>query len=574
MATQEVYLNQEKKNDCKKNLLSIGDGKIGRELFCLIKGRYRILYIRSPEELRVVNALELISQSEGYNIFSWDCSRGLLDVISMEKVALESNEINSDAEAVLHYIVNKAKADHESLSSKERKNQPTGGDIFILLDFHYYLEGYPPIERLLKEFVSHTSLCCIVIISPVYVCPPTLNKIVTLLDFPLPSRKEIKSVLGRMCENIPATKFKKALDALKENEEEILKSTTGLTIMEAENAYAKSLVQTKTFDIPTILYEKKQTIKKSGILEYRDSRFTFDQIGGLGALKSWLQLRKLAFKEDALKFGLDAPKGILLLGIPGTGKSCSADALAHLYKLPLLRLDVGALFQSHVGESEQNARMAIHMAESVSPTIFWIDEIEKGLGGVQSSNYTDGGVANRVFGTLLTWLQEKEEPVFVVATANNILGIPPEFMRAGRFDEIWFLDLPDKEQRKEVLSCLLLKKKRDPQDFDLDRIAAESEHYSPAELEKAINNALFIAYSEDKRQLKTEDIVSEIHNFQPLYNSRREEIQEMRTWALGEHGKGGRARLANASASVSPSHPLKSKTKELGRHIDLSENDL
>lgn len=252
-----------------------------------------------------------------------------------------------------------------------------------------------------------------------------------------------------------------------------------------------------------------------------------------------------------------------------TGKSMVSDALASLYEMPLLRLDIGALFSAHIGESEENTRNAIQTVEAISPAILWIDEIEKGIGGVQSSNQTDGGVTNRVFGTILTWMQEKTCPVFIIATANNLKGIPPEFQRAGRFDEMFFLDLPNHEQRMEVLKCLLLKKGRVPEDFDLHVISSSAENYSPAELEKGIDNALFIAYADSKRGMTTQDIVSEIGKFQPLYNSRHEEIQEMKEWALGIDGQGGRARLAN-SVSVKKNYT----PKDTGRQIDISEDDL
>jgi len=246
-----------------------------------------------------------------------------------------------------------------------------------------------------------------------------------------------------------------------------------------------------------------------------------------------------------------------------TGKSMTADALASLYEMPLLRLDIGSLFSAHVGESEEKARKAVSMAESIAPCILWLDEIEKGLGGVQSSNHTDGGVTNRVFGTLLTWMQEKEAPVFVVATANNISAIPPEFQRAGRFDEMFFLDLPDETQRQEVFKCLLEKISRKPKDFNLKQLAKESENYSPAELEKGINNGLFVAYSEGRRPLTNEDIITEMKKFQPLYNTRKEEIEAMREWAAS-----GRARLANTVSNKSY------ETKDLGRQIDTTGFDI
>ncbi len=228
-----------------------------------------------------------------------------------------------------------------------------------------------------------------------------------------------------------------------------------------------------------------------------------------------------------------------------TGKSMTCDALAAAYEMPLLRLDFGAVFSSHIGESEQNIRQCLAMAEAVSPAILWIDEVEKGIGAVESSNATDGGVTNRVFGTMLTWMQDKTAPVFVVCTANNVFGIPPEFMRAGRFDEIFFIDLPNDEQREEITEKLLRRKKRKPENFEIDDIVSVTKNYAPVEIEKGIDNGLFVAYADGKRELTTEDIVLEIQKFSPLYNLRREEIDEMRRWAIGDDRRGGRAVLAN-----------------------------
>ena len=704
MSIETVVVSQDEKNKYRQKLLSIGDEKIGKELFYLIKSRYRTLYIRSHEENRVIEAFSLMSRIEGYDLFQWDCSRGLLNAFDKTQVVSGSNEIHENMEALLRYIIDQAKSDNES-------SKQSGGHIYILLDCHHYIKDSPTVERLFKQFSGFSSISHIVIVSPIYVDSPSLEKEFTLVDFPPPSRHEIKESFDRICTKISA-KFPSSRESAKKNEEEIIKAATGLTIAETENAYAKSLVKMKAFDIPTILEEKKQLIRKGGILEYRDSRFTFDQIGGLSAIKEWLSLRKLAFKEEAREYGLDVPKGLLILGIPGcvlgdtkirvkstvdnkeeeieiehffgicsdckdyqidtpegwqdidclikkknkncynlviddnpdlgcscdhyiqtfyrdmgedtyewktaeeiniwnfvvtrngnkkviakeflgkrdtfdlsiknkehryysndvvshnTGKSMLCDALAGFYKMPLLRLDMGSIFSSHVGDSEKNMRDVISLAEAISPCTLWADEIEKGIGGVQSSNMTDGGVTNRVFGTLLTWLQEKEKLVFVVCTANNIMGIPPEFMRAGRFDEIFFVDLPNKDQRREVISVLLIRKNRDPDKFDLSAISETSDNYSPAEIEKGINNAMFVAYSE-KREVNTKDVVSELGKFKPLYESRKEEILEMREWALGKDGVGGRARLANSVSDIKNyAH------KDTGRAIDLSEADL
>ncbi len=552
--------------DQKNKLKQIGDGKVGMELMYLVSSRYKVLYVVSNEERRVIDCFRAISLAEGYNLYQWDFTRGMLESHSMLQVSSGDNEINELPAAALSWIIDKAKEDYELMRLKKARG--CKGHIFMLLDFHNFLRGCEPeLERHIKHFSSIPSACCMVIVAPKFECPTSLEKEVTLIDFPYPSDFECRESLSMIKKDITA-QFPKARKFAQEREEDLLKAVRGLTLTEAENAYAKTLVKHKNFDVPTILEEKKQIIRKSGILEYRESRFRFDDIGGLNTLKEWLNLRKMAFMEEARKYGLSAPKGVLLVGIPGTGKSMICDALAHCYEMPLLRLDMGAIFSSHVGESEHNMREVIKSAEAIAPVILWIDEVEKGIGGVQSSNQTDGGVTNRIFGTLLTWMQEKESPVFVVCTANNVLSMPPEFMRAGRFDEIFFLDLPDKEQRAEVVSALLLRKNRNPDEFDLDGIADVCDKYSPAELEKAINNALFIAYSDKAREVRTDDIISEIGKFQPLYNTRRDEIEAMREWALGEDGSGGRAVLANSPTEKSFDY----SNADIGRGITFSED--
>lgn len=714
-------------NNAKKTLLAYGDGKVGKEIYHMLLSGYRLLYIQSHEEDRVIRCFQQMSVMRGYNLIRWDCSRGLCDVQTDEKINNKNNEVHNDPNAVLSYILDHAKSDEQKSDDDRIKNTQT---IYFLLDFHHYLNEVPPIERQLKEFSTIKSDCYIVIISPVCVIPPTLEKLVTLIDFPLPSLNEILTKLEDIVSDA-RDRFPKAAENIEKNnnnKEEVIKAVTGLTLEEAENAFARSLVDKKIFDIPTILSEKKQIIKKSGVLEYIEPHSSFADIGGLDTLKEWLIQRKLAFREDALEFGLPSPKGILVVGTPGCGKSFSITALAHEYEMPLVRLDMGSVFKSYVGESEKTISQAIKVIESIAPCvtgdtrillgdgeevsayeifneyeikkrieddnsvqiffeepvllmgynpmrgvdepvnmnsmvrrknieklikitidngesikvtpdhklcnengywekakdltieskllfrdkdldyvnfhnisgierveiesyvydpccvfphtyiangfinhncICWVDEVEKGLGGVQSSNNTDGGVTSRVFGTMLTWLNEKTSMAFVAATANNVLSIPPEFMRAGRFDEIFFLDLPDFDQRCDVLEKLIIRKKRDPNKFNLQVISQSCDNYSPAELEKAINNALFVAYADGKREMTTQDIITESGKFQPLYNTRREEIEAMREWALGSKGVGGRARLANSSNKKRVKKEVPSVRK-----IDLSEDEL
>ena len=252
--------------------------------------------------------------------------------------------------------------------------------------------------------------------------------------------------------------------------ERVVEGALGLTLVEAENVFAKSAVRTHTFDLETILEEKKQIIRKSGLLEYYEHREEFSDVGGMEILKDWLVKRRSAFASRARDFGLPLPKGILLIGVPGTGKSLTAKAVGALWQMPLLRLDVGKIFGGLVGSSEENIRTVIKTAEAIAPAILWIDELEKGFSGTASSGQTDGGTTSRVFASFITWLQEKTTPVFVIATANNVQQLPPELLRKGRFDEIFFCDLPDREDRRQIIDIHLRKKKRDPGQFDMDKL--------------------------------------------------------------------------------------------------------
>jgi SpoVK/Ycf46/Vps4 family AAA+-type ATPase len=271
-------------------------------------------------------------------------------------------------------------------------------------------------------------------------------------------------------------------------------------------------------------------VRKSGLLEYFAADEKLANVGGMECLKQWLSRRGSAFGEAARKFGLPEPKGLLLLGVQGCGKSLTAKAIASAWRLPLLRLDMGRIFSGLVGSSEENLRRAIRVAEGVAPAVLWVDEIEKGMSGVASSGRTDGGVSARVFGALLTWLQEKTAPVFVVATANQIEALPPELLRKGRFDEIFFIDLPAAPEREEILRIHLARRGRKPEGFPLDALAAAAEGFSGAELEQAVISALYDAFAEAK-ELAPAHVERALRETVPLAVTMREEIERLREWA-------------------------------------------
>jgi len=405
--------------------------------------------------------------------------------------------------------------------------------VFLLKDFHPYLEQ-PVVVRRMRDVAAklRVSYKTVIILSPVLKIPIELEKDISVLDVPLPAEDDLRKILETVMKQAKRDiRFK--VDISHEVEGKMVTATCGLTEEEAENAFAKALVNDGRFtedDLPTIINEKKQIIRKTGVLEYYDFSESFETVGGLSRLKLWLKNRAAAFGAEAREFGLPEPKGLLLVGVQGCGKSLTAKAVASLWKLPLLRLDVGNLFGSFIGSSEENMRKAIKIAEGLSPAVLWLDEIEKGFSGVSSSGMSDGGTTARVFATFLTWLQEKTKPVFVVATANAIDQLPPEMLRKGRFDEIFFIDLPTVEERKRIFEIHLKKRKRDPNRFAVEHLARNCEGYSGAEIEQAIISALYNAFAL-KREISNEDILKAVGESVPLSTMMSEQIEDFREWA-------------------------------------------
>jgi SpoVK/Ycf46/Vps4 family AAA+-type ATPase len=309
----------------------------------------------------------------------------------------------------------------------------------------------------------------------------------------------------------------------------------GMTSMEADLAFCLAAVKDDLGENApyTVSSEKEQIIRKSGILDYFPKNESLKDVGGMEMLKDWLLKRQKAYEKKARDFGLQEPKGLLLLGVPGCGKSLTAKSIASYWNMPLLRLDIGKVYQGLVGSSEDNIRKAIATAEAVAPCVLWIDEIEKGLSGVQSSGSTDGGVTSRIFSTILTWMQEKTSPVFVVATANNINLLPPELLRKGRFDEIFFVDLPTLKERENIFSIHLKKKGQNPKEFPLETFSKQTEGFNGAEIEECIKEAMFTAYvsNPENPKLEAKHIMDAINLTVPLSTTMREQISALRGWA-------------------------------------------
>ena len=492
------------------------------EVADLVRARYPLIYIVSHEESRVEKALRKLCIEREMRLEVWSITEG------MRVIANGSGDRDIK----------------DPLKALEHVNRAEGRALYVLRDFHPFTKD-PSVVRRLRDLASslRRTQKSLLWLSPVQKIPPELEKSVSAIVYwDLPTRGEIEGIARSLVPQAPAaTQQQVAGDA--GFLEKVVESALGLTEVEAENVFAKSMVRTKTFDIKTILDEKKQIIRKSGMLEYYEASEEVSDIGGLDALTGWLAKRRHAFGQKARDFGLPVPKGILLIGVPGTGKSLTAKAVGSLWEMPLLRLDVGKIFAGLVGSSEENIRNVIRTAEAIAPAILWIDEIEKGFSGTGSSNMSDGGTTSRVFGSFITWLQEKTSPVFVIATANDVSQLPPELLRKGRFDEIFFCDLPSAAERRQIFDIHIRKKGRDPAGFDLDKLVDATPEFSGAEIEQAVIAALYDAF-DSGRDLDNAGLAGALDEIVPLSVTMRERIERMREWA--------RTRARAASGPVTP----------------------
>jgi ATP-dependent 26S proteasome regulatory subunit len=509
------------------------------ELEVLVRARYPVIYVISWEEQRVLLQVTRIATRLNKKVFEWSVNTGLIPGGTNFQSRKGRDTATQDPLVALGTVI-----DHV---------EPA---LYVFKDFHPFLKCQNmAIIRRMREAAGalKNTYKTVVVVSPMLEIPPELEKDVTIIDFDLPRENDFAALLGRIIEEVKGNpKLNVALQP--SMREQIVHALLGLTLSEAENVLAKTLVQHRGLgpqSLDVINAEKKQIIRKSGLLEYYDAEETMESVGGLDALKSWLVKRSVVFSEQARRFGLPAPKGVLLLGVQGCGKSLMAKTVSNIWQLPLLRFDVGRVFGSLVGSSEQNVRRAIQVAESVAPVVFWIDEIDKAFRGSRGSGAsTDAGTSSRVFSTFLTWLSEKKSPVFVIATANDISALPPELLRKGRFDEIFFVDLPLTPERRDIFRVHLKKRKMDPAKFDLEALAREADGYSGAEIEEAIISAMFDTFY-DKQELTTARVLESVRQTVPLSRTMKEDIDELRKWAASrarpatspeaaQEGQGGR----------------------------------
>lgn len=492
------------------------------DLTTYIRAGYPIINIISSEEDRVVELIEeLIRQKEmarrPRKLFVWTISRGIVD---METHAIIKEEYRRP-EQVLAFI-----------------SAYCEGALFILKDFHPYLKDSFPnaalIIRMLRDLAPELKGAprTLIWISPLQHIPLELQKDVTVMDLPLPSENEYRQILYRLVNQVRANP-NVTIDLQPDDRDAIIKACQGLTRSEVENALAKAIVSQHGLtghEVKAILEEKAQIVRKAGILEYITPEANFTAIGGLERLKSWLRQRNDGFSQRARDFGLPHPRGVMLVGVPGCGKSLCAKAIAAEWQKPLLKFDLGRVFAGLVGESEERMRRALAAAEGVAPCVLWIDELEKGFAGIGAKG--DSGVASRIFGALLTWMEEKTQPVFVAATANDISQLPPELLRKGRLDEIFFIDLPTEHQRREILAIHLARRQRIPENYDISGLVAITNGFSGAELEEVIVSGLYEAFTAPEKELNTEHLFQAAREIKPLARVRAQEIDLLRRWAI------------------------------------------
>src|SRR5437763_9281326 len=440
------------------------------ELETLVRARYPILYIISSEEMRVQGEVVEIAKKRQKKAVTWSKITGIVPADTSIQSQKHRNTPTKEPLAALDQVIEQV--------------EPA---LFIFKDFHPFLtRNNFAIVRKLKEIALHlkNSFKTIILISAIMEIPTELDKEITVLNYPLPSREDLSELLDKIIADVK--QFSQVqIDLDEAGRERLLQAALGLTLGEAENVFAKIIVKDERLsgdDVNEVFAEKQQIIRKSGLLEYYSTSENFANVGGLAILKDWLNKRAVAFTDEARAFGLPPPKGILMLGVQGCGKSLCAKAVATQWQLPLLRFDMGRMFGSLVGSSEEDVRRAIAVAESIAPAILWVDEIDKAFVGSQSSGVTDGGTTARVFGTFLTWLSEKNAPVFVVATASDVSQLPPELLRKGRLDEIFYVDLPTEPEREEIFRIHLAKRHRAAEAFDLKALVVGSPDFSGAEI--------------------------------------------------------------------------------------------
>jgi AAA+ superfamily predicted ATPase len=478
-----------------------------QEMDISLRARTPFVYVVTFEERKILDDLKALCERRKTTLYTWDQADHFRCV--------HGQGATPDA--------------RDAFAALEAMEKIEGRAVFFLPDFHHCWHEEPRILRKLRNLAhalkySHKTL---VVVSPSRRLPEELEDDAAILDFAPPGVEDLRKILAGLL-SAPGTK----VDLNREETDRLVRSALGLSSNQAQRVFAKAIVTGGVLnkdDIALITNEKRQIVRGSGALDVYEARESISDVGGLEVLKEWLRLRESAFSHAARDYGLPEPKGIALIGIPGTGKSLTAKMIAGLWGLPLLRLDLGALYGRYVGESEENSRRALRLAETIAPCVLWIDELEKGV----ATGDSDSGTSLRVLATLLSWMQEKKKPVFVVATANDIGRLPPELLRRGRFDEVFFLDLPTRRERAEIFRVHIGKRQRDPAKYDLELFSEASVGHVGAEIEQAIVDAMYRAFNDPerpRREFETADVVEAVARLIPLSRSQKENITYLREW--------------------------------------------
>lgn len=500
-----------------------------------LRSGFAALYAQTFEEDRITEEIRKTCKDIGFGVYTWTPTMGIITPKGAVIEKVGDKKTTDPMVAMAAFVATKQdKGDEQVGAVIDNKS------VLVLKDFHLYLKkGDPVLTRWVKDAISigRQTARSIMIMGCQLTLPPELEKEFTVVEFPLPSRDELKEIASVLAKN-------KDIE-LNGGTDDILDAGVGLTCNEFADAVAASLTERNEI-VPALVAEiKAQTIKKGGILEIIKPKFSFDTIGGLHELKGWVKKRRHAFSKEAVEFGLPTPKGIILMGVQGGGKSVACHAIASELNCPLIRLDTGRLFGSLVGSSEANVRGVIAQVEAFGKCVLQIDEIDKGFAGMMGGSGGDSGTTRRVIGSFLTWMAEKTSPVFIVATANDLTVLPPELLRKGRWDEMFFVDLPTESERVEIWNVHLKKKGRKLKDFDPMALAVATPEWTGAEIEALVNEGLYAAF-DSKKELTTDLLVELSKNTMPLSKTMAESMTNLRAWASE------RCRSASVSNKAEP----------------------
>jgi len=481
----------------------------------LLTARHPSILIPTTEEDSALQVVRNVAFERGVQVWLWSITQGVHDGLVANSPPIPDTE--HPAAALYHFV-----------------RTCTRRSILVMLDLVASLKDERTL-RMLRDAIETSEKLhgTIVLIDSRDELPASIDSLTTRFDLSLPDDAAVEQCIR---ETLRAINNEQRIEVAvsRQGLTMMVKNLRGLTCRQVKQAVIDPVAEDLRFDdadVNALLARKRRALGGNALLEYIESPATLDEIGGLTKLKSWLQLRQNCLSDEAAEFGIPPPRGLLMLGVQGAGKSLSAKAIATAWHRPLLRMDVGALYDKYIGESERKLRDALKQAERMAPIILWIDEIEKAFASAASQS-SDGGLSKRMFGTLLTWMQERTAPVFLIATANDIEALPPELLRKGRFDEIFFVDLPSLEARCAIVEIHLRLRRRDPHNFDIASLAAASEGFSGAEIEQAIISAMHDAFA-NHVELTTAHVLDALNNSPPLSVTMREKIEWLRSWAQG-----------------------------------------